>query len=415
MSDIKKDFPILQNNKGIVYLDSTATAQKPSYVIDWIKKFLENDYSNIHRWAYSIAERSEDLYVKSKKKMAEFINAENWREIIYSHNSTYASNLLIWSLRRSWIFKRWDKVLLTIVEHHANIVPWLILKEEIWIEVDYIKVKEDFSLDFEDLEKKFDEKVRTLSITHVSNVTWEIFDVEKIWKIINEKTEIFRNSNENYKKPIFIVDGSQSVPSFKVDVQKIGCDAMFTTGHKFMANSGIGVLWGKQDLLDKLEPVFSWGGAIASVAKSCFKPAGLPDKFEPGTPNMTGAVSLLRALEYIENIWGYEKIQEIKKELENYALEKFAKYDKIKLIGSTNSANRVWVFSFTVDWIHSHDIADYLADYNICIRAWQHCAEPFMWELWINHSCRASLYIYNTKEDIDKLFEALEGAMEELG
>lgn len=407
MSNFKKDFPVFANNSWLIYMDSTASSQKPSFVIDAIKSYLENDYSNIHRGSYSLAERSENIYLNSKKKVAEFLWADSYKEVIYTSNSTYASNLLISSLKRSWYFKKGDKVLVSIVEHHANIVPWLILKEELQIELDFIKINPDYSLDLKDLEEKLDSSVKAISITHVSNVTWEIFDLEKVNKLLGEKYV-----EEN--KPLFIVDASQSVPHFKVDVKKIWCDALFFTWHKIMADSGIWVLWWKQSLLEELKPAFCWGWAISWVKKTCFKEASLPDRFEPGTPNLSWALSLLKSLEYIETIWWYRKIEEIELELNKYSLEKFKNLDRVKLIWWTNPHSRASVFSFVVKWIHSLDISDYLAEYDICVRAWQHCAEPFMWELWVKHTCRMSLYIYNTKEDIDRFFEKLREAIEVL-
>jgi len=409
-NDLRKDFMLFKKHPELVYLDSAATSQKPSYVLDWVKHFLENDYANIHRWLYSLSEKSEKLYIKSKKKLTKFINAQSWREIIYSFNSTYAINLLVSSLKRSKYFKKWDKVLLSIVEHHANIVPWLILKEEVGIEIDYINLKDDFFLDFDDLKNKLDSNVVAISLTHVSNVTWRIFDLEKVNKILNK----FSDSNKNSKKPLFIVDASQSIPHFKVDVQKIWCDFMFFTGHKIMANTWIWVLWWKKDLLNKLNPSFSWWWAISSVKKDCFKLWALPDKFEPWTPNLSWAVSLLKALEYIENIWWYEKIIEIDRELVNYTLKKFDKFKEVKLIWPSTNKWKIWVFSFTVKGIHSIDVADYMAENNICIRAWQHCTEPFMSYLKIKNSCRMSLYIYNNKNDIDKFFEVLEKCIKSL-
>lgn len=410
--NLKKDFPIFNNNKDLIYLDSTASSQKPSFVIDWLKNYLENDYSNIHRWAYSLSERSEHLYESSKKKVANFIWAKSWREIIYTLNSTYASNLLVLSLKRSKFFKKWDKILLSIVEHHANVVPWLLLKEEIWIEIEYVKLKEDFSLDFEDLENKLDSNVKVVSITHVSNVTWEIFDLEKVWNFLKEKY-----LEEN--KPYFIVDASQSIPHFEVNIEKIWCDFMFFTWHKIMADSWIWILWWKESILKDLKPWISWGWAISWVKKECFLEAWLPDRFEPWTQNLSWAVTLLKAFEYIENIWWYNKIEEIETKLVKYFLEKLeilnSKIDnKVKLIWWKNVNTRVWVFSFVIEWIHSLDVADYLAENNICIRAGQHCAEPFLWELWLKHTCRASLYIYNDKEEIDIFFSILEKAIKSL-
>ncbi len=428
---LKNDFPIIKNNPWLVYLDSTASSQKPTYVIDWIKDYLENDYSNIHRWAYSLSERSENLYEKSKKKVAEFIGASTWREIIYTYNANYALNFIAWSLRKSEILKKWDKVLVSIVEHHSNIVPWLILRDEIWIDIEYINVDKDFNLDLEDLKSKLDDKVKVVSITQVSNVTGQIFDLEETWNII-----------KNYSNDIiFIVDASQSFPHFKVDVKKLNCDMMFFTAHKIMADSWLGVWWARKELLAIKKPVFSWGWAIAWVKKLEYKENNsLPDKFEPGTPNITWAVSLLKALEYIEQIWWYEKIEEIEKELVEYTVWKWKEIMKkyeVKILWSLESnvppfvkgargflseevssvskiPSRVWVFSFIVPGIHSLDIADYLAENDICIRAGQHCAEPFLESESCTHTCRMSLYIYNDKSDVDRFFEVLEKVIDEL-
>lgn len=418
--NIKKDFPILKNNPWIVYLDSTASSQKPDYVIDWIKNYLENDYSNIHRWAYSLAEKSEELYEKSKKKMAEFLWAESWREIIYTANANYAFNLIAWSLKRSGFFKKWDKVLVSIVEHHANIVPWLILKEEIWIEIDYININKDYSLDLDDLKNKLDNKVKVVSLTQVSNVTWQIFDLEEVWKIV-KKWKIDWQKEENFKNftaPFFIVDASQSFPHFKLDVKKLNADFVVFTWHKFMADSWIWWFYGKKEILEKLKPIFSWWWSIAWVKKFEYKDNNsLPEKFETWTPNMTWAVSILKALEYIEQIWWYEKVEKIEKDLLEYSIKKwkdFKKKNSIKIFWSLESKNRVWVFSFSVPYIHSIDIAEELAENNICIRAGQHCAEPFLESNNCNHTCRMSLYIYNDKDDIDKFFKYLEKAVNKL-
>lgn len=393
--NIKKDFPIFKNNPGLIYLDSTASSQKPSLVIDWIKEYLENSYSNIHRWLYDIAIRSETIYDKSKQQVCELIWANSYKEIIYTYNSTYASNLLIWSFRLSWILKKWDKVLLSIVEHHANIVPWLILKEEIGIEIEYINVDENYDLDFADFEKKYDEKVKIISMTHVSNITGQIFDLERIWKLKREDT-------------LFVIDWSQSIPHFKVDVKKLNADFLFFTWHKLFADSWIGVLWWKTKLLNELKPVFSWWGAISKVEETCFIYANLPYKFEPWTPNLTWAVSLSKALDYIESIWWFKKIEEIEKDLVKYTLEKFNSRKDINLVWSSKALGRVWVFTFTIPNIHSNDIADIVAENNMCIRAWMHCAHPFLNKIKINNAARMSLYIYNTYEDIDKFFEIID-------
>jgi len=393
--DIKNDFPIFENNKWLVFLDSTSSTQKPKMVIEWIKYYLENSYSNIHRWIYDIAIESENFYNKSKEKVAKMIWAKSYKEIIYTYNSTYASNILTWSFRISNILKKWDKVLLSIVEHHANIVPWLILKEEIGIEIEYVSVNENYDLDFDDFLKKYDEKVKVISFTHVSNVTWQIFDLERVWKSKRPDT-------------LFIVDASQSIPHFDLNVQNLNADFLFFTWHKILADSGIWILWWKLELLEKLNPIFSWWWAIWKVNECSFTYSKIPDKFEPGTPNLTWAVSLLKAIEYIEKIWGFSKIEEIEYDLIQYSLKKFNERKKIKLIWSTKIENRVWVFSFIIEWIHSNDIADIMAENNICIRSWLHCAHPFFNKLGINNTSRMSLYFYNTISDIDIFFKILD-------
>ncbi len=441
MSNIKKNFPIFQTHPELVYLDSTATSQKPSHVIDGVAEYLRSSYANIHRGSYEISEISEKLYQDSKQKVADNIWAESWREVIYTGNSTYALNILAQSIWRTGLLKKWDKVLVSIVEHHANIVPWLILKEDYGIELEYIAVNDNFELDYEDFRSKLDDTVKIVSLAHVSNTTGQIFDLENVNSLLN-----MRYGND---RPLFIVDGSQSVPHFKVDVEKIGCDAMFFTWHKIFADSWIWVLWGKEDVFKRLKPIFSGGGAIWYVRQWEFTSSSeLPDKFEPGTPNLSWAVSLLKAFEYIESIWGYSELEQIENDLSAYALKKFEEFEphlnsspqgedetaaslsskeenlsegislmdksEVKLIGGRDPNTRVWVFSFTVEGIHSFDISDYLADHHICIRAGQHCAEPFMESLGLKHSCRMSLHIYNTREDIDKFFEVLEMAINDL-
>ena len=394
MNNYKKDFPIFTNNKDLIFLDSTASSQKPSYVIDWIKDYLENNYSNIHRWMYDIAINSEILYKKSKKIVAKHLWVDNYKEVIYTYNSTYALNLLSSSLKKSDFLKAWDKVLLSIVEHHANVVPWLILKEEIGIEVEFVNVDSDFNLDLEDFDEKYDSKVKVISMTHVSNVTWQIFDLKEIGKRKREDT-------------IFIVDWSQSIPHFKVNVKDLNCDALFFTGHKIFADSWIGVLWWKEELLNSLTPSFSWGWAIWEVTCNSYTSANLPDKFEPGTPNVSWAVSILRAFEYVENIGWFTELQKHEDELVSYFLEKFKELENVKIIWSNKSKNRVWVFSLFFEWKHSHDIAEILADNNIAVRSWKHCAHPLLSKLWFAHSVRISFHLYNSKEEIDKLFNVL--------
>ena len=411
MNNFKKDFPVFTTYPNLVYLDNTATTQKPSYVIDRVAQYLKSGYANIHRGSYKLSEISEKLYEDSKKIVAKHIWSENWREIIYTFNSTYALNILAQSIWRTGLLTKGDTVLLSSVEHHANIVPWFILKQDYGINVEFVKITDNYEIDYNDFRDKLHSRVKIISFTHVSNTTGQIFDVENIMPLLH--------AYYGKEKPLFIVDASQSVPHFSVDVQKIWCDALFFTGHKIFADSGIGVLWAKEALLDKLHPVFSWGGAIGEVWHQSFTHSStLPDKFEPGTPNLIWAVSLLKAFEYLESIGGYKLLENHEQELVKYTIKKFQQlkdaYQGINIIWSSSAENRVWVFTFVIDWIHSFDISDYLAEHDICIRAWQHCAEPFMKHIGHNHTCRMSLHLYNTRKDIDRFFEILEKAITDL-
>ena len=391
MKNFRQDFPIFSNNSDLIFFDSTATSQKPKMVIEGMSDFLSNNYSNIHRGMYDIAQNAESLYKKSKIKTVEVLNADSYKEIIYTFNSTYALNLLAQTLRKNHKLQKGDTVLVSLVEHHANVVPWLILKDEIGINVEYVAVDENFDIDWKDFDQKYDQTVKVISFTHVSNVTWQVFDLAKIWEKKREDT-------------LFVVDASQSVPHMNVDVKAIGCDFLFFTGHKVFADSGIGVLWWKQQLLEEMECAFSWWGAISEVCLDSYKSCGLPDKYEPGTPNVTGAVSLLKAFEYIDSIWGYSEIEKVEYDLVQYFLKEAKEYPKMQIIGSTEEKNRVSVFSFIIDGVHSHDVAEILAENNIAVRSGKHCAHPLFktYNHW--HSVRASLYIYNTKEEIDRFF-----------
>lgn len=395
MNILKNDFPIFKNNPWIVYLDNAATTLKPSFVIDGISHYLENDYANIHRWAYSLSERSEDLYHKSKEIVAKYIW---WKpsEVIYTFNSTYAFNILAQSMYKSDMLKTWDKILVSISEHHANIVPWFIAQKHMWVEVEFINITDDYQIDMEDFRKKYDEKVKVVSFTRASNVSGSIFDLKKL-------------SAELRPDTFFVVDASQAIPSFKVDVNDIECDFLIFTWHKIMASTGIWVLWWRKELLKQMQPSIWWWGSIEDVSVWWFTYADVPDCFEPWTPNLVWAVSLLKAFEYIEKIWWYEKISQIKKELTEYALKWFESIsDKVELVWSKSAENRLPVFSFVLkNWKSAIRLWEQLAEKNICIRAWGHCAHPFLKSCGYNGTARASLYIYNDFEDIDLFFAEL--------
>lgn len=394
MLNIKNDFPIFRNNPELVFLDSWASSQRPDKVIDGIVDMYSNSYANIHRWVYDLSQNAEEIYHNSKQAVKNLIWADSRDEIIYTYNATYALNILANTLSHSKYLKKGDKVLVSIAEHHANVVPWLILKEEIGIEIEFINVDENYDIDFEDFTKKYDKNVKVVSLTYVSNVTGTIFNLEKLSKMLREDT-------------LFVVDGSQAVPHIQVDVKKLDIDFMFFTGHKMMAESGIWVLYGKKKLLDELTPWFGWGWTIAWVKQDKYKNNLAPEKYEFWTPNIAWACSLLKAIEYMEEIGWYEEIEKHEQELNAHALKRFKEIEGFNLYGSWDPINRNSVYSFSIDWLHASDIWDFLAEKNIAIRAWRHCADPLTDSLWVVWTARASFYIYNTIEDIDKLVDAL--------
>ena len=377
--------------------------QKPRAVIDAISNFLENDYANVHRGAYDLSERSENLYGQSKKAVAGLINAEFSSEIAYTYNSTYALNLLSLSMAKSGWLKAGDRVLLSVAEHHANLVPWLMLKEWFGVEVDFFGMTPGYGIDFADFEAKMTPKTRVVAATYASNVTGSVFDLPRLGRMISKMAD------QDGKKPLFVVDARQAVPNFKTDVRAIGADFAFFTGHKMMADTGIGVLYGRKELLKSLSPAISGGAAINWVTKDSFAAAGLPLRFEPGTPNLSGAVSLLAAIGYFESVGGYERLKAVETPLIEAALRGFASFgDRIELFGPKTAENRVGIFSFNIRGAHVTDVAEAFAANDVCVRSGFHCAEPLAIELGIDGSVRMSLYLYNDETELDAFFRVVQ-------
>lgn len=393
----KKLFPIFGKHPDLVYLDNAASTQKPKAVIDWVSDFLKNDYANIHRGLYSLSEKSEELYYESKCKLAELINCKP-SEIIYSYNSTYCVNLLAQALVNSWKLWKWDKVLLWIWEHHSNILPRKTLSKIFWFEVEFINETENFEIDWKDFDKKFSKKVKVISLSHVSNVTWQIMKVEKVRERVWENV-------------FFMVDWSQSVPHFPIDIEQIQCDALIMTWHKMMAQTWLWMMYLKREWIKELNPLILWWWTVKDVSIDDFSLQNNADKREAWTPNIVWAVSLLKALEFIKQLWWMEKIREHEKNLIKTLCEWFEKRkDKIKLIWNLNSDNRVWTFSFTIkDENNFNKIWEMFSKENICIRTWWHCAYPLHKSLNIWWSARISIYLYNTENDTKKFFEVLDG------
>ena len=391
----KKLFPIFDEHPGIIYLDNAASTQKPKAVIDWVSDYLKNSYANIHRWLYLLSDQSEELYYKSKCALAKLINCKPG-EIIYSYNSTYFLNLLAQALANSWKIWKWDKVLLWIREHHSNILPRKTLSRIFWFEIEFISETKDFEIDWKDFDKKLDKHVKVVSFSHISNVTWQIMEVEKVRKKIWEKV-------------FFIVDWSQSVPHIPVDIEQIQCDALIMTGHKMMAYTWLWMMYLKHEYIRTLNPLILWWGTVKDVSFNDFSLQNNVDKREAWTPNVIWAVSLLKALETIEQIWWMTKIQEHEKILIKKLCEGFYQIkDEINLIGTLESNNRIWTFSFIPkDNMNFNQLWDLFANKNIYIRTWWHCAYPLHKSLNIWWSARISTYLYNTEIDIEKFFETL--------
>ena len=392
-----KDFPIFTTHPDLTYLDSASTAQKPKMVQDAMNEIMKGKYANIHRGSYILSEMSETLYEDSKEMVRKMIGAESRHEIIYTYNATYASNLLTRSLVKSGILEKWDIVLLSLLEHHANIVPWQILAEEYGIVIEWIGVTEDGRIDYRDLEKKLP-SAKLVSLTAASNVTGSVLDFEKVSTLLSALPS----------RPLFVVDASQGLPHFAIDVVWYGIDFLFATGHKVMSDTGIGILYGKKELLKKMNPALCGGWAINSVSESGYEAAWLPYRFEPGTPHIIGAASLLAAGQYIESIGGYSVMEQYEQALVEYALEKIRELpNSVKLIGPMDASLRLWVFSFAFENHHPRDIADALADVWICVRAGHHCTEPLHNHFGLPATLRMSFYIYNTKKDIDRFIEEM--------
>ena len=392
---IRDDFPILQNKK-MAYLDSGATTQKPKQVIEAIEKFYENNNANPHRGAYSLSIEATEEYENTRKKIANFINARYPEEIIFSKNASESLNLVAYSYGLDNL-KKDDEVVISIMEHHSNLVPWQYVTGKTQSNLKYMYIDENYELSKEEIESKITDKTKIVAITHISNVLGTINPVKEIIKYAHKKGAVV------------IVDASQSIPHMKIDVQDLDADFLAFSGHKMLAPLGIGVLYGKREILNKMNPFLMGGDMIEYVYEQKTTFAPLPNKFEAGTQNVEGVVGLGAAIDYISNL-GYDKIQKIEDELLDYAREELSKLDFLKIYMTPNRKNHSAVISFNIKGVHPHDVASILDSENVCVRSGNHCAQPLLRFLGIDSTCRMSLYFYNTKQDIDMLVEALKKA-----
>ena len=390
--EIKKDFPLLLK-RDIAYLDSGATSQRPIQVIKAIEEFYEKENANPHRGSYELSVEATEEYENTRAKIAKFINAKHTEEVIFTKNATESLNLIAYSYGMDNL-KKDDEVVISIMEHHSNLVPWQKITKATGSKLKYMYINKNFEISDEEIENKITDKTKIVGITHVSNVLGTINNVKKIIECAHKKGAIV------------VVDASQSIPHMKIDVQDLDADFLVFSGHKMLAPLGVGVLYGKKEILDKMTPFLMGGEMIEYVYEQETTFAPLPYKFEAGTQNVEGVVGLGAAIDYIEKI-GYNQIQELEDEIVSYAKQELSKLDYLTLYITPNSKNHSSVISFNIKGVHPHDVASILDSEGVCIRSGNHCAQPLMRFLDIDSTCRASFYFYNTKEDVDRLVHAL--------
>jgi len=402
IKDIRNDFPILSrkiNGKQLIYFDNAATTQKPNIVVDGLSYFYKNENANIHRGIYTLSEHATDEYEYSRLKIKEFLNAKSVNEIIFTKGTTDGINLLAEGMCRGGMLNEGDEIIITAMEHHANIVPWqLICNGKIKLKV--IPITKEGELVIEEYNKLFSAKTKLVAVTHTSNALGTINPVKKIISIAHEK-DIH-----------VLVDGAQAVAHQKIDVQNMDCDFFVFSGHKLFGPTGIGILYGKEELLNKLPPYQGGGDMIDKVTfeKSTF--ADLPNKFEAGTPNIAGAIGLGVAVRYLK-MFDFNEIRKYETELLEYATDKMKKINGVEIIG--NAENKAAVISFAVKGIHPYDIGTLMNTKGIALRTGHHCSQPLMNRLNLpNGTARISFSFYNTKEEIDLFIESLIKIMEML-
>ena len=390
--EIRKDFPIFDGDK-IAYLDSGATTQRPKQVIEAVDNFYKTANANPHRGAYDLSIKATDIYENARVKVSEFINSPKPEQVIFTKNCSESLNLIAYSYGLNEL-KKDDKIVISIMEHHSNLVPWQFVSKKCGCSLEYMYVNDDGELTDEEIESKIVPGVKLVGITQTSNVLGTINDVKKITKRAHEVGAIV------------VVDGAQSVPHMKVDVQDIDCDFLVFSGHKMLSPLGIGVLYGKKELLNKMQPFLFGGDMIEYVYEQETTFAELPAKFEAGTQNVGGAVGLAAAIDYINNI-GMDTIADIEKELTKYLFDELSKLEFVTIYGPRNLEHKAGVISFNINGVHPHDVASVLDSIGVCVRSGNHCAQPLLRKMDIDSTVRASLYMYNTKEDIDKLIIGL--------
>lgn len=399
----KADFPILNqqiNGRDLVYFDNAATTQKPEAVLDAVDHYNRTINANPHRGAHTLSVRATEAYENARARVRDFINAEKSEEIIFTRNTTESINLLANSLEA--LVEEGDEILISVLEHHSNILPWQQLAERKNLNLRYLYPDEDYRIPMSELKEKLTDKTKVFSISQMSNVSGVINPVKEMAELAHKKGALV------------VVDGAQGAPHIKTDVRDLDADFYAFSGHKMLGPMGIGVLYGKKDLLEELPPFLKGGGMIEYVKEQGSTYAPLPEKFEAGTPNVEGAVGLQAAVEYLEEI-GLDKIKEHELELTKYALKKMKELDYVEIAGPLDLKDRGGIISFNLKDIHSHDLATIVDSEGIAIRSGHHCAQPLMKYYQINSTGRISFYLYNTRAEVDRFLESLEKVREVFG
>jgi cysteine desulfurase / selenocysteine lyase len=404
VKQIRKDFPILSeviDGKKLVYLDNAATSQKPKQVIDCLTNYYEHLNANVHRGLHTLSERATAEYEGVREILKDFIGASSTREIIYTLNATAALNFIALSWGRKNILKG-DEIVLTPMEHHSNLVPWQMLAKEREAKLVFLELTADGEIDLASAEKLISDRTRLVSVSLMSNVLGTINPIRQLAKLAHAKGALIA------------VDGAQGVPHVPTSVKELDCDFLAFSLHKMLGPTGVGVLWGREEILEAMPPVFGGGDMISSVKREQSTWNELPWKFEAGTPNIADVIASGAALKYLNQL-RMKNVRQHEIEIAEYALAKFEKTDNITLYGPRDAAKRGSVFAFNLAGIHPHDLGQILSDRGVAIRAGHHCCQPLMKDLDVVGTARASFYIYNTLEEVDVLFETLKEAEKVLG
>jgi len=396
VSDLKKDFPIFDreiNGKRLTYLDSGATSQKPNSVINEMTNVYTNMNANVHRGTYVLSSETTAKYEEVRNKLKNLINAYSSDEIIFTKGCTEGFNFLANSICKD--LNSGDEIILSEIEHHANIIPWQMAATKYNLKINYVNVSESFELDFDHLESLLNKNTKVVSIVGESNISGMLPDIKKINTLVKEKTDA-----------VYIVDGAQLVPHRKIDVQDLGIDFLCVSGHKMLGPTGIGVVWGRKDLLENLDPVYGGGDMIEEVFYDTATWAPIPHKFEAGTPPYVEAIGLGAAVDYLSNL-DMNSVQKHSDDLREYAKNKLENIDGLNII-HTNSKLAGCTFAMSVDGVHATDVSLMLDTFGVAVRAGHHCVQPFHRKLNLDATFRATGYIYNDEEDFDILSNAIE-------